>query len=407
MSAEILFIAHRIPFPPNRGDKVRSHHLLKRMAPLAPVHVACFADDEEDAAEEIELAAIARSYQLVRRNKPLVGAGVEALIQGLPVSLTAFDHPYLRKYIAKTLKERPISTIFVFSGQMGQYIPSDYSGRVVMDFVDVDSAKFGAYAMQHRHPWRWIEAREARLLSAEEARVAARADINLLATQAEAALFRAQLGEPDAATDIRAMANGIASDVFDRTLISAENKILETGAPRLIFTGQMDYPPNIDAAMRAAQAIMPLIRQELPEASLHIVGRNPGDELRALHGKNGIYVWGRVPDIRPWLKAADMALVPLNIARGIQNKVLEAMAMELPVVLSPGAATGIAATDQQHFAIADSDAQLAASVIRLAKQPKDMAAMGISARQLVVDKLSWQSALADLPGIMGITGHGG
>ena len=160
MSEEILFIGHRIPFPPNRGDKIRSHHILKRLARLAPVHVACFADDDADMGEEVELAAMAHSYRLVRRAVPLAVAGVRALAARKPVSLTAFYDAQLAAYIDAMLASGRIGTIYVFSGQMGQYVPADFRGQVVMDFVDVDSAKFEAYAQGARGPMRWLFQRE-------------------------------------------------------------------------------------------------------------------------------------------------------------------------------------------------------------------------------------------------------
>ena len=162
--SEILFLAHRIPFPPDRGDKIRSHHVLKRLAELAPVHVATLAEDNFDRAEESALAAVAASYHLAQRSKPLPLAGLEALASGKPVSVTAFHSRALEGYIAMVLATRPIGAICVFSGQMGHYVPASFKGRVVMDFVDVDSAKFEAYGKAKSGPRGWIDAREGREL---------------------------------------------------------------------------------------------------------------------------------------------------------------------------------------------------------------------------------------------------
>jgi glycosyltransferase involved in cell wall biosynthesis len=147
--------------------------------------------------------------------------------------------------------------------------------------------------------------------------------------------------------------------------------------------------------------ILPLIRTELPTASFHVVGRNPPPSLLDRHGRNGMHVWGRVDDIRPWLKASDMALVPLDIGRGVQNKVLEAMSMALPVVLTTEAATGIAATDGVHFAVADSDLALGRAAVGLLKDPRQGRIMGLAARRFVTEEVSWRSALADLSDIIG------
>ena len=401
MSNEVLFLSHRMPFPPDRGDKIRSHHILKRIAGLAPVHVATFADDERDIAEEVELAALVQSYRLVRRVKPLLFAGIQSLLSRQPASLPAFHNPEIAAYVTKILRERPIATIYVFSGQMGQYVPADFTGKVICDFVDVDSAKFEAYAERSKGLKHWVNAREARLLSAEEAKLACRANISLLVSAEEAALFRARLAPQDlAASDVRALSNGIDSRFYDPGAVKPEPRLLECEGPRLIFTGQMDYAPNIEAALRATDRLLPLIRQTIPKASFHVVGRNPSDELRDRHGKGGVHVWGGVEDIRTWLAAADMALVPLEIARGVQNKVLEAMAMSLPVVLTPAAACGIGAADGQHFAVADSDTELADRATALLSHPRQGWSLGLEARRFVVDELSWQATLAPLAAML-------
>ena len=402
MSGEILFLSHRIPFPPNRGDKIRSHHVLRHIAALAPVHVATFADDASDMAHEGELAAVAASHCLALRRKSLARAGAEALVQGSPVSLTAFHDPVLAAYVRRVLAERPVGTIYAFSGQMGQYIPASFKGRVIFDFVDVDSAKFEAYADAGKGPRAWIDAREGRLLGAEEARLARRSDVSLLVSSEEAALFRARLLPQDRLEcDVRALRNGIDADFFNPVGCVPAEAMLAAPAPRIVFTGQMDYAPNIAAARRVIERLLPAIRRIIPEASFHVVGRDPPESLKAMHGKSGVFVHGAVVDMRCFLAAADLALVPLELARGVQNKVLEAMAMTLPVVLTPDAATGIGGSDGHHYAVADSDAELAGKTAALLGDPARRAALGAEARRFVVDKLSWQATLAPLAGMLG------
>ena len=215
MGNDILFLAHRLPFPPDRGDKIRSHHLLKGLAALAPVHVATFADDAADWAAEGDLAGMAASYRLVERAKPLPLAGVEALARSRPVSLTAFHHPALADYVKRLLASGRIGTIVVFSGQMGQYVPADWRGRLVIDFVDVDSAKFEAYAAQKGPVKGWIDAREARLLAAEEERLV---DRGTLAGVAVAEDPEADLPAVPPAAVVRAAAIGAKAGLEARDL---------------------------------------------------------------------------------------------------------------------------------------------------------------------------------------------
>lgn len=401
MSGEILFLAHRMPFPPDRGDKIRSSHVLRHLAGLAPVHVATFAESASDAAQEPVLADLAASHCLIRRTKPLPLAGVEALLKRQPVSLTAFHSQRLQAYVDCVLRERPITAIYVFSGQMGQYVPASFAGRVILDFVDVDSAKFEAYGEKGSGPRAWIDAREGRLLAAEEAALARRADVSLLVSDEEASLMASRIHSGE----IRTLRNGIDCAVFDPHVVAGEPQLQALPAPRLIFTGQMDYPPNIAAAERAIERLMPMIRSRLPAVSLHIVGRSPPASLKANHGQNGCHVWGEVPDIRTWLAVADIALVPLEIARGVQNKVLEAMAMALPVVLTPGAATGIGAQDGEHLCVAESDDAMVGAIMTLAASPQSAQDLGRRARRFVTENLGWSATLAPLADLLGLPGR--
>ncbi len=401
---EILFVAHRIPFPPDRGDKIRSHHFLKALARLAPVHVATLGETDADFAAEPMLANLAASHLLARRPASLAAAGIKALASGKPVSLTAFESAPLRQWIEHTLMTRPVSTIFVFSGQMGQYVPASFAGRLVIDLCDVDSAKFEEYAAAGKGPRGWIDAREAGLLAAEERRLAARADTTLLISEAEAALLRSRIDERTGT--VRAIGNGIDTAIFDPLATVPHPALLAEPGPHVLFTGQMDYQPNVAAVRRAATAIMPAIRAAHPEAQFHIVGRAPAGEVRALEGHNGTRVWGEVPDVKPFLAAADLVLAPLTVARGVQNKVLEAMAMARPVVLTSVAATGIGATHGEHLLISDSDAELISHALELIAEPAEGQRMGSAARRVVVQHKSWEGALAPLAGILGLAPGG-
>jgi len=399
---ETLFIAHRMPFPPDRGDKIRSHHLLKALAAMGPVYVATLGETAADFAAEPMLGQVAASHCLVQRPTNLVLAGLRALASGKPVSLTAFHSQALSAWIVRTLRDRQIDTIFVFSGQMGQYVPTGFSGRLIIDLCDVDSAKFEAYGQARGGARGWIDRREARLMATEEARLAHRADATLLVSEAEASLFRRRLGPVPA--NVLTVGNGIDTSTFDPQAVAPHPMLAGEAGPHIVFTGQMDYPPNITAAVRTARSLMPAIRAAHPETRFHIVGRAPNAEVRGLEGVHGTRVWGEVPDVRPFLAAADLVVAPLAIARGVQNKVLEAMAMARPVLLTPEAATGIGAVDGEHLAVAETDEQLARRAIELLADGQRALAMGAAARRFVVARKSWAAALSQLPAIMSRTG---
>lgn len=400
---EILFLAHRIPFPPDRGDKIRSHHVLKALAQLGPVHVATFADDENDTEAQRDLEAVARTSIVAQRTKPMWRAGAEALMRGKPVSLTAFHDPAIAQFVERTLQTRDISAIYVFSGQMGQYVPADWRGRLVIDFVDVDSAKFEAYAKAGNPAMRLINAREGKVLKAVENSLAARADTSLLVSHEEAALFASRLSVP---ARVETLENGIDSAAFDPFSTLPEPRIAGLSGKKIVFTGQMDYAPNIAAVVRAARSLMPRIRSVIPDAQLHVIGRNPTAQVKSLDGVDGCRVWGRVDSMPAYLRAADLALVPLEIARGVQNKVLEAMAMALPVVASDGAATGIGAQHGRDIMIGADDDALVRHAIALLRDRQRAKTMGLAARRFVQDRRSWQAVLEPLPELVGMTGQG-
>lgn len=397
---DILFLAHRMPFPPDRGDKIRSHHLLRALKALAPVHVGCFGDTEADFAHERYLQDWAKTHCLTPRRKSMVRAGLEALASGKPVSLTAFDDSRMRNWVATTLSCQTIDTIVIFSGQMGQYVPADFAGRVVIDLCDVDSAKFEAYAKEGAFPRAWVDAREGPLLAAEEARLATRADATLFVSEAEAELFRSRLGDRVAA-NIHAVRNGIDADFFDPNTVEPHPELAANKGPNFVFTGQMDYAPNVAAAVRFMDRILPTIRATYPDATFHLVGRAPLAKLTKRDGEPGIRVWGEVPDVRPFLAGADIAVAPLEIARGVQNKVLEAMAMARPVLLSEEAATGIAAVDGRDFLIGRSDAELAEKAKTLIADGPTALNVAAAARRYVVEQQGWDAMMQPLAGLCG------
>lgn len=396
---DILFLAHRVPWPPNRGDKIRSHHFLQKLMDCAHVHVACFADDEaERQAGWVRKAELA-SCEIVVRNKQKWRAGVEALIAGKPVSLASFESSRISDYVTDLIATRTVDCIFVFSGQMAQFIPPDFGGRVVVDFADVDSAKFESYADDGSGPMVWINRREGRLLRAFEKDVAERADYSLFVSEAEAQLFRQRSGLSD--DRVKAVGNGIDLDFYDSTDVQPAG--LEHRGPLILFTGQMDYQPNVQAVQSFSNQVMPDILARFPDARFAIVGRAPADKVKQLDGKNGTVVIGPVDDIRSWIKAADIAVAPLRIARGIQNKILEAMAMAKPVVASACAAEGIEAVSGEHFLIAQSVEEEARLVCELLEDPERARRLGEQAKRLIHSHYSWQSQLAGLPALCGFS----
>ncbi|MEM8696154.1 MAG: TIGR03087 family PEP-CTERM/XrtA system glycosyltransferase [Pseudomonadota bacterium] len=398
MMGDILFLAHRIPYPPNRGDKIRSFNILKRLCDLATVHVATFADDDADLAHAEALRPMLGSLHVEKRSVSKPVGAAKAMLTGKPISLTLFDSAALRGYVSRTLAEEEIETVFGFSGQMAQFVPDLPQGiRFVMDFVDVDSQKFAAYAAAGRGPMRYVHAREARKLAAFENMVAHRADYSLLVSEAEAGLFRRETGL--GADKVRALENGIDCGFFDP---DADFPTIDRpDGPLIVFTGQMDYRPNIEAAVSFADDVLPAIRDQNPHVHFAIVGRNPASELERLGRRENILLTGGVEDIRSWLAAADIVAAPLRIARGIQNKVLEAMAMARPAIVSRQAFEGIDAAPGEDLLVADTPSEEANLVLELLNNRAMAEAIGRSARRKMLDRYVWKQTLAPLMELTG------
>lgn len=396
---KVLFLAHRIPYPPDRGDKIRSFNIVKRLSEFARVHVAAFADDAADAAHENGLRAalgpaLASCY-IAPRQRSKVASLILGSATGRSASTAAFASGAMLRHVVARIGDPGISSIFAFSGQMGQYVPASHrKSRFVMDFVDVDSAKFESYAADATAPLSWLYRREAAGLAAEEARIAAVADVSLFVTEAEAALFRARSGVDPA--KVRALENGVDLSYFDPAASFAAPKEVP-GKPLLVFSGQMDYPPNVQAVTYFARDVLPRVRAAVPGCTFAIVGRNPSPAVLDLAKIDGVAVTGAVPDMRPWLAAADVVVAPLQIARGIQNKVLEAMAMARPVVASSAAFEGIDATPGDELIVAEGAEATAAAVVELLRDPDAATALGRRARLKMSARYAWDRQLADLP----------
>ncbi|HKT78064.1 MAG TPA: TIGR03087 family PEP-CTERM/XrtA system glycosyltransferase [Sphingobium sp.] len=397
MTGEILFLCHRIPFPPDRGDKIRSYHLLKRLVEIAPVHVGCFADDDRDMGFAADMAQLTASQCVLKRDRSRIAAGLAGFLKRQPLLVSLFDSRPLHDWVRQILAERPITAVVAYSAQMAHFVPPLPVGiRFLMDFVDFDSAKYAAYGEAGSGPMAWINRREGRALLAFERATAARADMSAFVSEAEAALFRDASGlGPDRVIGID---NGVALDYFDPAADFASIK--RPGQPLFVFTGQMDYRPNVEAVDSFAHQSFPALRALHPDACFAIVGRNPAPQVEALAALPGVIVTGAVPDVRGWLAAADIVVAPLRIARGIQNKVLEAMAMARPVVASPQAAEGIDARDGAHLLVAADPAEEIEKIADLLADPARSRRLGHAARARMEERYRWSETLRDLPAML-------
>ncbi|MDR7334183.1 TIGR03087 family PEP-CTERM/XrtA system glycosyltransferase [Roseateles asaccharophilus] len=387
---KILYLVHRLPYPPNKGDKVRSYHLLKHLAARHEVHLGTFVDDPDDEQHLPRVRELCTDLHVARLNPRTAKLlSLRGLLTGEALSLPYYRDASLQAWVDEGAARGGFDAVVVFSGVMAQYVPPAL--RKLVDFVDVDSAKWRDYAPEHAWPMSWLYRREFSKLLAFEQAVAAGAQCSFFVTDNEVALFR----ELSPGRDLRlaALGNGVDAEFFAPDPVRASP--FAAGELPLVFTGAMDYWPNVDAVTWFVHDMLPALRERFPALRFHIVGRSPAPAVQALAG-DFVNVTGTVPDVRPYLQHAAAVVAPLRLARGIQNKVLEAMAMARPVVAA-GTCVRAIATDTQPGLIAADDAS--GYVDRITALLADAAAAnaaGRAAREFVLGAYSWDAHLAGL-----------
>ena len=394
---DILFLAHRIPYPPDKGDKIRSWHFLAYLAQRYRVHLACFIDDPADRQHVKRLQELCADCFVADldplRARLRCGWG---MLDGAPLTLHYYRHGGLQRWVSNLLSRGAIDTVLAYSSAMAQYVmaPPGPVPRRVMDFVDIDSDKWRQYAATKSGPSRWVYRRESAALLAFERKVSAAFDASLFVSAAEAEAFREL--DPDNQDKIFCISNGVDLDYFsvDRHYDDPYQGKLNV----VVFTGAMDYWPNVDAVTWFARESLPLARKHVHDLQFYIVGSNPAAAVRALADLPGVSVTGRVTDVRPFLSHAAAVVAPLRVSRGVQNKVLEGLAMAKTVVSTPQALEGIS-VDEQDVMIAHDSTEFADRTVS-ALNDRDGAARGRRARERVLKEHSWATSLARLDALL-------
>jgi len=384
----LLFLCHRIPYPPDKGDKIRSYHWLRALAESFQVHLVAFVDDPADWVyrRQVERSCATCSLFPLRpraaRVRSLVG-----LLTGEPLTLPYYRDPRIKRRLKELSETRRITHVFVYSSAMAQYAmhaPLEAARRVI-DFVDADSDKWRQYASGLRGPIRWIYSREARRLEIADQTVAGTFDASVFVSAAEATWFRHRVNLPD--DRVTSVNNGVDTSYFDPD--RDYESPYPAGQRPVVFTGAMDYWANVDAVTWFTRDVWPRVCALDPHAVFYIVGARPTAVVRALTAER-VVVTGRVPDIRPYLRHAAAVVAPMRIARGVQNKVLEAMSMAHAPVVTSKALEGIGAVDGRELLVADDALQLARQVLRVLNGSN--AALEPAARDFVRKHHSWHES---------------
>ncbi|MGN8158597.1 TIGR03087 family PEP-CTERM/XrtA system glycosyltransferase [Salinisphaera sp. RV14] len=390
--AELLYLCHRIPYPPNKGDKIRAFNWLRALSSRHVVHLGAFVDTPDDWAhrgclnqwcDQVLLRPIAPRRARLR--------SLTALARREALSFAYYRDRKMQAWVDRLMHERAIDAVLVFSSTMAPYVLRHDRVRRVLDFVDVDSDKWAQYAGHARAPMRWVYAREAKTLAAGERRLAGTFDASVFVSAAEADFFRRMV--PECSDRVHAVANGVDAGYFDPEADYSDPD--RGGAARIVFTGAMDYGANVDAVTWFVEHVFDRVRAVVPAARFVIVGTRPTRDVRALAAHEGVEVTGAVPDVRPYLAHARVAVAPMRIARGLQNKVLEALAMSLAVVMTPQAAAGLETGHHEVCDVADTPEAFAAAVIARLTAAPDGAGRR-AARDYVLTRYAWPARVAEL-----------
>jgi len=387
----LLFLCHRIPFPPNKGDKIRSFNMLKALSEFYDIYLTCFVDDPFDWQYADKLDKYCQQKLLIKQNKTLSKIkGLQAFISGEAISVPYYYSREMAKWTSDIITVHNIKQVFVYSSSMAQYVEGEryLSQNRIIDFVDVDSDKWNQYAEGKTGLARWIYKREWRKLQSLENKIAEKFQHSLFVSPQEANLFKLQVPQ-SVSLKVSSMLNGVDTEFFDpkNSDVEAMDENID-----VVFTGAMDYWANVDAVIWFCHKVWPLIRAKHPNARFYVVGGNPSPQVKALDAKQGIKVTGRVVDVRPYILGAKVAVAPLQIARGLQNKVLEAMSMAKPVVVTSMAIEGIEGRND-NVRVSD-DPQLFCDHVC---DYLELSQSAGQSRQWILDNLQWNESLSRLP----------
>ncbi len=388
---DLIFISHRIPWPLNKGEKIRGWNLIQHLRPNFRIHLGCVVDDPADMAHVERMRGVCASVGAFAIDKSR--QKFRALLHarpGKPLMPDFYYSPALQAWVDETMARIPMDVIYIYSVAMAPYALHARAPRKILDAQDIDSEKWAEYAARAAFPMRLVWAREARTLLAYERAAAAACDWTFFVSQPEADRF-CELS-PENEERVVAVECGVDLERFSPA--QTYPTPFEPGVPCLVFTGNMDYWPNADAVIWFARDVMPRLGDQVPGIQFWIVGANPGEEVRGLNALPGVHVTGRVEDVRPYVANAAAIVCPLRIARGIQNKVLEGMAIGKAVIASLPAYEGVRAHAGTELLVADGADAFIARIREVLEGQHP--GLGTAARHAMERGYAWSSVLAHL-----------
>jgi len=375
---DILFLSHCVPNPPNKGEKIRASQEIKALSECYRVHLVCFARNEQelDDANALRTCCASVYAELLPFRSALAHAAIRFAFGGC-VNMVFYESSKLRDYVIGLSRRINFSAVVVYALPMAPYAPA--SIPILFDMQDVDSEKWRQYGRMKR--FGFLYNCEARRIRKNELQYAKTAACTLLTSRQEAQLFR----ELAPFVTVDCMENGVDFDLFDPVKVPV---LPELSSRRFIsFVGTMDYYPNEDAATWFAREALPELRRRAPDVEFFVVGNNPVSRVRALARLPGVTVTGGVPDVRPYIAQARAVVAPLRLARGIQNKVLEAMTLGRRVFATTGVARTFGDDIPAALTCCDSVQEFAAAITpELEKLPSP----DYRIRDQISDRFTWK-----------------
>jgi len=403
----VLMLTHRLPYPPDRGDRIRSYHMLKELTRHFDVAIACTSDEPVWLQHHQLLSTLANRVAIQPISTPVSKyKSLVALATGQSITPCYHYRTGLADTILQWHEEAPFDVVLTFCTGMIHYArliapdkkhplvrsnqrPSGKTAytpvRHILDLVDVDSLKWRSYAKHTWPPLSWAYRTEARRLSKIEAGQLDHFDAVTVVSDSEAQAYRENIADHPG---LAVIGNGVDLNYF--------TPLPDTDSKTIVFVGVLNYKPNVEGVAWFVHHVFGLLRKQVGDARFLIVGRHPTPRIEELGNQPGVEVIGSVPDVRDYLKEASAVIAPLRIARGVQNKVLEAMACCRSVVCSPQAAEGIQARNQEHLFVADQPDQWVTQLQRVLNDPVIRQRVAHAARKHVEENYSWKEQLSPL-----------
>ncbi len=402
--AAVILIANAAPWPPTNGATVRQYHQLIELRRRGlTVHVAAFCEAAFLEEARVELAKLAQSVTLVSKTEAgAKGALVSHALRGRPLTEGHYASKTLRSAVTDFFAAYPNGRALVHSSNVACLVPERHRSRSVLDMADLDSAKFVDLARTEAWPMAWVYGYEAHILAKAERAFMDEYAATVFVTPREIN----EIDRPTQsrlATRLHAIANGVDAAKFvqpegapDLTKLPASERRFFAAGTRVLFTGVMDYLPNVQAAQHFVREIWPQVRERHPQARFTIMGARPTPAVLALADVPGVEVTGFVADAVPYFQTAACVVIPLLVARGIQNKALEAMACSQAVVCYPDVAIGVQARDGVQLFAPATPSAFAERVNALLTHPEDARAIGKTARAHIETQFVWPTLMREL-----------